>query len=138
MRKAIKDLDLDMDRDTVSRPTELNLEEMRQNLITPEDICAFESSLFGKNQLERAGIQELVSPDKISYAVNKYNSDHAQKKLQRIAKFIEEMVLSTPRNLTTSFITIRQSHGMMILNGIGDPSNGKGGYSFIKQPLKQG
>ena len=25
---------------------------------------------------------------------------------------------------------------MMRLNGIGDPSKGKGGYSFLKQPLK--
>jgi len=56
--------------------------------------------------------------------------------LRRIAKLIESEVLSTPWNLSSSFIKVKQEGSMMLLKGCGDPSYGNGGYSYIKMPLK--
>lgn len=56
--------------------------------------------------------------------------------LKRIAKLIESEVLSTPWNLSSNYIKIKQEGSMMMLKGPGDPSFGHGGYSFLKLPLK--
>jgi hypothetical protein len=56
--------------------------------------------------------------------------------LKRIAKLIESEVLSTPWNLSSNYIKIKQEGSMMMLKGQGDPSFGYGGYSFLKMPLK--
>jgi len=56
--------------------------------------------------------------------------------LRKIAKLIEKEVLSTHWNLSQSYIKVKQTQEMMMLNGDGDPSFGNGGYSFIKMPLK--
>jgi len=45
-------------------------------------------------------------------------------------------VLSTPWNLSSNYIKIKQEGSMMMLQGQGDPSYGHGGYSFLKMPLK--
>ena len=49
---------------------------------------------------------------------------------------IEEELLTTPWNLSQSYLFSKQNKGMMVLNGIGDPSNGHGGFSFLKLPMK--
>lgn len=56
--------------------------------------------------------------------------------LQRVAKLIESHVISTPWNLSSSYLRIRHEGSMMMLDGPGDPSFGHGGYSFLKMPLK--
>jgi len=48
---------------------------------------------------------------------------------------IEDEVLCSPWNLSQSFLQYRVT-GMLLLQGTGDPSNGHGGYSFLKLPLK--
>jgi len=53
-----------------------------------------------------------------------------------VARIIEEEVLSTPWNLSQNFLHNKQTKGMMMLKGTGDPSNGHGGYSYLKLPLK--
>jgi len=68
--------------------------------------------------------------------MGKFNREETDMTLRRIAKLIESEVLSTPWNLSSSFIKVKQEGSMMLLNGAGDPSYGHGGYSFIKMPLK--
>ena len=49
-----------------------------------------------------------------------------------IVKLIWDELNLTSWNLSSSFV----SKGKMYLKGIGDPTNGHGGYSYIKRPLK--
>ena len=138
LKKVMKEVGIEVDsRDnSCMLPDDLNVDEIRKNLITPENVCQYESCLWGKFLLESVGIMELSSPEKIPYAVNKFVSEERNKKLQRIAKRIEEEMLQTPWNLSDEYIQNTQNQGMMILRGIGDPSRCKGGYSYLKLPLK--
>lgn len=114
-----------------------------KNLISPEDICQYESARFGEANLSRLGIQGLPKAGKISGACNKYCQEQRELHKQRIAKFIEHEVLCTPWNLSQNFCDIYsssggqgQQNGMLMIKGVGDPSHGHGGYSFLKMPLK--
>ena len=82
------------------------------------------------------GIGKITNADKISYASNKYCSEQRDPNRQRISTFIENEVLCTPWNLSQNFCTINQSGGMLMIRGVGDPSNDHGGFSFLKMPLK--
>ena len=53
-----------------------------------------------------------------------------------IAKLIAEELQLTSWNLSQSFLTAKQTQGRLYLTGFGDPTNGHGGYSFVKKPLK--
>jgi hypothetical protein len=110
--------------------------EDNQMLITPENICQYESCQFGVYKLKEVGIKNLTNPDKISYAVNKFIQQTPDAKQQYLAKVIEEELLTTPWNITQNFIQAKQIKGMLAIKGIGDPSNGNGGYSFLKMPVK--
>ena len=104
--------------------------------MTPEMICQYESACHGQFRLQRIGIVEIVSADKISYSTNKFIREETDMILRRVAKLIEKEVLSTPWNLSSSFIKVNQTKEMMMRVGDGDPSYGHGGYSFLKMPLK--
>jgi len=105
-------------------------------LITPENICQFESCQFGIYKLREVGIKNLTNPDKISYATNKFINQTADPKQQFLARVTEEELLTTPWNITQNFLQAKQIKGMLAIKGIGDPSNGQGGYSFLKMPVK--
>lgn len=49
---------------------------------------------------------------------------------------IEQQLLTTPWNVTSNFISARQNNSMLALKGLGDPSRGKGGISFLKMTSK--
>jgi hypothetical protein len=104
--------------------------------MTPEMICQYESAREGQYRLEKLGVTEILSADKISYSTNKFILEETDMTLKRIAKLIESEVLSTPWNLSSNYIKIKQEGSMMMLKGQGDPSFGRGGYSFLKMPLK--
>ena len=104
--------------------------------MTPEMICQFESAKHGQYRLERLGITDILSADKISYSTHKFCFEETDLILQRVAKLIESEVLQTPWNLSSNYIKIKQECSMMMLEGQGDPSYGRGGYSFLKMPLK--
>mmetsp|Transcript_46292 Transcript_46292/g.61283 ORF Transcript_46292/g.61283 Transcript_46292/m.61283 type:complete len:102 (-) Transcript_46292:1622-1927(-) len=46
------------------------------------------------------------------------------------------MIVTAPWNLSSNFLQCRQRGDMLLLEGVGDPSNGFGGYSYLKMPLK--
>jgi hypothetical protein len=104
--------------------------------MTPENICQYETARFGQNRLHNLGIGRILDANKISYSSNKFCDEETDLKMKRIAKLIEDEVLSTPWSLSSSYIKNKQEGGMMMLEKNGDPSFGHGGYSYLKMPLK--
>lgn len=119
----------------VSNSKQLSDETIR-NLITPESICQYESALFGEAQLRQLGIEKITNAEKISRASNKYCTEQREVLRQKISKFIENEVLCTPWNLSSNFCEYNPRGGMLMIDGLGDPSKENGGYSFLKLPLK--
>ena len=135
LKKIFKDMNIEIDKYACyfkKLPLGINT-----TLITPENICQFESCQFGIYKLREVGIKNLTNADKISYATNKYiNNKTTQEKEKYCAKVIEENLLTTPWNITQNYLQSKQTKGMLSIKGIGDPSNGNGGYSFLKMPVK--
>ena len=135
LKKIFKDMNIEIDKNYCyfkKSPLGINT-----TLITPENICQFESCQFGIYKLREVGIKNLTNADKISYATNKYiNNKTTQEKEKYCAKVIEENLLTTPWNITQNYLQAKQTKGMLSIKGIGDPSNGNGGYSFLKMPVK--
>jgi hypothetical protein len=48
---------------------------------------------------------------------------------------LEEIQLAS-WNLTANFLQAKLNQGKLQLDGLGDPSNGFGGISYVKVPLK--
>ena len=135
LKKIFKEMNIEIDKNICffkKIPGDLN-----QKRITPENICQFESCQFGIYKLREVGIKNLTNADKISYATNKYiNNKTTLPKEKYSAKVIEEQLLTTPWNITQNYLQSKQIKGMLSIKGIGDPSNGNGGYSFLKMPVK--
>ena len=136
LKKFIKEIQVEVNRDQVCSSTKQLSDETIKNLITPEMICRYESALYGEAMLRMRGIENITNADKISYASNKYCSEQRDVLKQKISKFIENEILCTPWNLSSNFCTINQNNGMLMIRGVGDPSNNNGGFSFLKMPLK--
>ena len=135
LKKIFKEMNIEIDKYICyfkKLPGDIN-----QRRIQPENICQFESCQFGIYKLREVGIKNLTNADKISYATNKYiNNKTTLAKEQYLAKVIEEQLLTTPWNITQNYLQSKQTKGMLSIKGIGDPSNGNGGYSFLKMPVK--
>jgi hypothetical protein len=134
LKKNFREMKIEIDKN-ICYFTKLPNEE-NQTLITPENVCQFESCQFGVYKLREVGIKNLTNPDKISYATNKFINQTPNLKQQFLGKVIEEELLTTPWNITQNFLQAKQIKGMLAIKGIGDPSNGMGGYSFLKMPVK--
>ena len=133
----MKELGVDVDKNICFYNNTKLPTQKSDNLITPENICQYESCLRGIFKLRQLGIKNLTNSDKISYASNKYIQSTKDVQKQFLAKVVEEELLTTPWNLTLNYLQSKQINGMLSITGIGDPSNGNGGYSFIKMPVKQ-
>ena len=135
LKKIFKDMNIEIDKNYCyfkKSPLGINT-----TLITPENICQFESCQFGIYKLREVGIKNLTNADKISYATNKFiNNKTTLEKEKYCAKVVEENLLTTPWNITQNYLQAKQTKGMLSIKGIGDPSNGNGGYSFLKMPVK--
>ena len=135
LKKIFKEMNIEIDKYLCyfkKLPGDIN-----QRRISPENICQYESCQFGIYKLREVGIKNLTNADKISYATNKYiNNKTTLPKEQYYAKVIEEQLLTTPWNITQNYLQSKQTKGMLSIKGIGDPSNGNGGYSFLKMPVK--
>ena len=135
LKKIFKEMNIEIDK-YICYFKKLPL-GINTTLITPENICQFESCQFGIYKLREVGIKNLTNADKISYATNKYiNNKTTLEKEKYCAKVIEENLLTTPWNITQNYLQSKQTKGMLSIKGIGDPSNGNGGYSFLKMPVK--
>lgn len=137
LKKHFKEFGIDIDKNICFYNNSKPIAQRGENTITPENICQYESCLHGVFKLRQLGIRNLTNSDKISYATNKFVQSIKDVKQQFLAKVIEEELLTTPWNLTMNYLQAKQINGMLSIKGIGDPSNGNGGYSFIKMPVKQ-
>jgi transcription initiation factor TFIID subunit 1 len=95
-----------------------------------------QNSLYNLQHI--AGIQTLRTPDKMKQIIStffKKNPDDLRK--YAIAKMINDELHLTSWYLTESFINAQQGQAKIELEGLGDPTNGHGGYSYIKKPQKE-
>lgn len=76
-----------------------------------------------------------MSSERVSSAVAKFASEEKDALTQSIARMVERELLCTPWNISSNFLQHKE-RGIMRLTQMGDPSHGRGGYSFLKQPLK--
>ena len=103
-----------------------------------EQVCQFESALRGQLAYSKLGMKQVkhLPMDKISAAANRFCVDEKSRSIRTVCRQIEDKVLTSPWNLSMSFINAKQQNTMMLLEGLGDPSNNTGGYSYLKMPLK--
>lgn len=104
----MRDIQIDIQREFCKAQGGLNSlsDDTIKSLISPEEICQYESARFGEVNLSKLGIEWLKKAGKISYACNKYCQEQRELQKQRIAKFIEHEVLCTPWNLSQNFCDI--------------------------------
>ncbi len=79
---------------------------------------------------------EKLLVEKISAAANRFCAEEPDKQYQQICRTIEEKILTTPWNLSQSLLASKSQKTMMLLEGVGDPSFGHGGISYLRLPLK--
>lgn len=136
LKRTLKEIGIEIDKNICffnpNKPV-----NKTENTITPENVCQYESCLYGIYKLKSIGIRNITNSDKISYATSKYIESIKDENEQKICRVIEEEILTTPWNLTNNYLQSKMTGGMLSIKGIGDPSNGNGGYSFIKMPVKQ-
>jgi transcription initiation factor TFIID subunit 1 len=117
-------------KDTFQLPSD---EEIRR-MISPEEVCAYESMLSGAQRLHDFGIERLhqVTPA-LQAAVQSVPAGHA---LRKACKFIEEELQLTSWNLTQNFINAMQGKGLLQITGFGDPSGRGEAYSYLRLAQK--
>lgn len=102
----------------VLRPSSALLgEEDLRKLVTPENICQYESMLAGERKLQDSGYKMVVESD-----------DEEN----------EEEIVPPPWCLSRNFVNACNGRGLLELNGPGDPTGIGEGFSFRKIRLKRG
>jgi transcription initiation factor TFIID subunit 1 len=134
LKKNFREMKIEIDKN-ICYYTKIPTEDNNMQ-ITPENICQYETSQFGLHKLRDMGIKTLTNPEKISYSTNKFIQQVKNPEEQFLSRVIEAELLSTPWNITQNFLNAKQTNGMLSIKGTGDPSNGNGGYSFLKMPVK--
>lgn len=116
-KKNLREIEVEIDRNGECKFNANFDEEKFKDRMTPEMICQYESARHGQYRLELLGISDILSADKISYSVNKFCQEERDPRYQKISKLIESEVLSTPWNLSSNYIKIKQEGSMMMLQG---------------------
>lgn len=99
----------------VLRPGEAVLsEEDLRKLVTPENVCQYESMLAAERRLLDMG-----------YELSERFEN-------------EEEVRIAPWNLTRNFVSVCNGKGLLELEGAGDPTGVGEGFSFVKMRFKKG
>lgn len=93
LKKGLKEIEVEQDRGGNCQLNEHFEIERHKDRMTPEMICQYESARHGQYRLERLGITEILSADKISYSTHKFCFEETDLILQRVAKLIESEVL---------------------------------------------
>ena len=103
-----------------------------------EQVCSYESALKAQQQIEEIGLTQAkyLLVEKISAAANRFCNDETSARVRRICRYIEDCIVTAPWNLSNNFVQCKLRGDMLLLEGIGDPANGYGGYSYLKMPLK--
>lgn len=136
IRRHLKDVGARVDSDS---RTFRSFEDRQVNYdVTPEEICQYEKMQNSLYNLQSIGIQYLRVPDKMKQIISTFFKKYPDNlRYYAISRMINDELHLTSWYLTESFINAQQGQAKMELEGIGDPTNGHGGYSFIKKPQKE-
>ena len=135
IRKQMKHINCEQQPDGSWVCSKLPSNQEVRELITPEEICQYESMLAGQRRLKDKGIK-ITSIDKVPNAIQKLKKEMDNKEISYLADFIEEELTITPWNLTSSYLKTKGEKGMMRITGVGDPTHGNCGFSFVRLPMK--
>ncbi|XP_024985574.1 transcription initiation factor TFIID subunit 1 isoform X3 [Cynara cardunculus var. scolymus] len=112
------------------------LEEELRRMVTPENVCAFESMLAGMYRLKRLGIS-MTHPAGLSSAMNQLPDEAIA---LAAASHIERELQITPWNLSSNFVACtNQDRGnieRLEITGVGDPSGRGLGFSYVRTAPK--
>ncbi|XP_011622516.1 transcription initiation factor TFIID subunit 1 isoform X1 [Amborella trichopoda] len=110
-------------------PTE---EELRR-MMTPENVCAYESMQVGLYRLKRLGISKLTHPNGLSSAMNQLPDEAIA---LAAASHIERELQVTSWNLSSNFVSCtmqdRENIERLEITGVGDPSGRGLGFSYVR------
>ena len=106
--------------------------------LASEDVCLYERMQKSLCQLSEVGITDIRSNEKMKNVLKKFNESHyLNPEKITIARMIREQLQLTSWYLTDSFLKYKQRTSKIEINGFADPTNGRGGYSFINKPQKE-
>lgn len=84
------------------------------------------------------GITDIKTNEKMKNVLKEFNRKHFmnQEKIT-IARMIREQLQLTSWYLSESFLKFKMRTSKIEINGFADPTNGRGGYSYINKPQKE-
>ncbi|PSS26188.1 Transcription initiation factor TFIID subunit like [Actinidia chinensis var. chinensis] len=113
------------------------LEEELRRMVTPENVCAYESMQAGLYRLKRLGITRLTNPSGLSSAMNQLPDEAIA---LAAASHIERELQITPWNLSSNFVACtsqdRENIERLEITGVGDPSGRGLGFSYVRTAPK--
>ncbi|KAL0422430.1 UNVERIFIED_CONTAM: Transcription initiation factor TFIID subunit [Sesamum latifolium] len=112
-------------------------EEELRRMVTPENVCAYESMQAGLYRLKRLGITRLTHPTGLSSAMNQLPDEAIA---LAAASHIERELQITPWNLSSNFVSCtnqdRENIERLEITGVGDPSGRGLGFSYVRTTPK--
>ncbi|KAK9162481.1 hypothetical protein Syun_003383 [Stephania yunnanensis] len=117
----------------MKRSFRIPLEEELRRMVTPENVCAYESMQAGLYRLKRLGISRLTHPSGLSSAMSQLPDEAIT---LAAASHIERELQITPWNLTSNFVACtsqdRENIERLEITGVGDPSGRGLGFSYVR------
>ncbi|CAK9163157.1 unnamed protein product [Ilex paraguariensis] len=119
------------------RSFRLPLEEELRRMVTPENVCAYESMQAGLHRLKRLGITRLTHATGLLSAMNQLPDEAIA---LAAASHIERELQITPWNLSSNFVACtsqdRENIERLEITGVGDPSGRGLGFSYVRATPK--
>lgn len=108
-------------------------EEELRRMVTPENVCAYESMLAGLHHLKRLGINRLTATAGLASAMSQLPDEAIA---LAAASHIERELQITSWNLSCNFVAStlqgRECIERLEITGIGDPSGRGLGFSYLR------
>lgn len=115
------------------RDFRIPLEDELRRMLTPENVCSYESMQAGLYRLKSLGISRLTHPVGLSSAMNQLPDEAIA---LAAASHIERELQITPWNLTNNFVACtnqdRENIERLEITGVGDPSGRGLGFSYVR------
>ncbi|XP_042461128.1 transcription initiation factor TFIID subunit 1-like isoform X1 [Zingiber officinale] len=108
-------------------------EEELRRMVSPENVCSYESMQAGLYRLKQLGISRLTHPVGLSSAMNQLPDEAIA---LAAASHIERELQITSWNLTSNFVACtnqdRENIERLEITGVGDPSGRGLGFSYVR------
>ncbi|WOL14715.1 transcription initiation factor TFIID subunit 1 [Canna indica] len=108
-------------------------EEELRRMLSPENVCSYESMQAGLYRLKQLGISKLTHPVGLSTAMNQLPDEAIA---LAAASHIERELQITSWNLTSNFVACtnqdRDNIERLEITGVGDPSGRGLGFSYVR------